>query len=227
MTARVANVSVAGKTGTSRKVIDRKYVPGSYVATFVGFFPSQDPRVVCVVMLDDPRVGGYTGALASAPIFKGIAEKISATSGRFVREPGIPVAGKQARVVPDVSSLRYETAAAMLASQGFDVERTGEGAVVLAQSPPSGTKLSSDRHVKLVTGTPGSPMRNGFAVVPDVRGLTIRRAVNRLSMQHLDVAVEGSGIVSIQDPQAGERVKVGTSVAIRCTPKSLSMVTLY
>ena len=227
MTARVNGVRVAGKTGTSRKVIDGKYVPGSYVATFAGFFPAEDPRAVCVVMLDDPRVGGYTGALASAPIFKGIAEKITATSGRFTRKSAMPFAGTQPRVVPDVSNMQIEVATAILSGQGFDVERIGAGRMVLGQAPVPGTKLLQGGHVKLSTPSGDARTQRGFAIVPEVRGLTVRRAINRLAMQQLDVLVEGSGIVSVQLPPAGEHVKVGTSITIRCAPKSLSMVTLY
>jgi cell division protein FtsI (penicillin-binding protein 3) len=227
MTARVSGIRVAGKTGTSRKVIDGKYVPGSYVATFAGFFPVEDPAVVCVVMLDDPKAGGYTGGLASAPIFKGIAEKVTATSGRFMRSAPIPYAGKQPRVVPDVSNLRVEVATDLLHEQGFEVERSGNGMIVGDQSPAPGTKLASGSVVRLSASQDMGEVQHGVTVVPDLRGLTVRRAVNRLSARQLDYIVEGSGIVAAQVPSAGERVKIGTSVTMRCAPRSLSMVTFY
>jgi beta-lactam-binding protein with PASTA domain len=139
----------------------------------------------------------------------------------------MPFAGKQPQVVPDVSNMQTEVAAAILSGQGFEIERVGEGSMVVDQSPVPGTKLLQGGHVKLSTRPGNTETQHGVVIVPDLRGLTVRRAVNRLAMQQLDVLVEGSGIVSAQVPPAGEHVKVGASITIRCAPKSLSMVTLY
>lgn len=69
--------SAAGKTGTAQKP---KAGPGGsysdelYVASFIGFFPADDPKLLISVMLDEPK-GGHTGAYAAAPVFKAIAER--------------------------------------------------------------------------------------------------------------------------------------------------------
>ncbi|HMK38500.1 MAG TPA: penicillin-binding protein 2, partial [Bacteroidota bacterium] len=81
LTAKISGVSVAGKTGTAKRVIDGKYTPSDYTASFAGYFPAQDPAVVCLVMIENPRDRGYTGGLAAAPVFRAIAERICATSG--------------------------------------------------------------------------------------------------------------------------------------------------
>lgn len=221
--ARVNGVRIAGKTGTSRKLIDGKYQPGYYTASFVGFFPANDPQIVCLVMLDNPREGGYTGGLASAPIFGSIAEKVVATSTRFRRESP-PVIGKQASVVPDVSTLSIAAAERILSAQGFVVEVTGKGEAVSRQVPSPGQRLLPGE--KVILGTERiSTVRDGYALVPSVKGLTIRRAINRLSLSELDVQVEGSGVVSAQYPAAGQHVKVGTRVALRCIPRSSILLT--
>ena len=55
--ARVNGFNVAGKTGTAQKVSDKGgYAPGKYVVSFVGYMPVEDPRFVCLVMVDDAKV---------------------------------------------------------------------------------------------------------------------------------------------------------------------------
>jgi cell division protein FtsI (penicillin-binding protein 3) len=66
--ARVKNYRVSGKTGTSRKASAAGYA-SRYVATFAGFAPSSNPKVVCVVMIDDPSDGQYFGGAVAAPLF--------------------------------------------------------------------------------------------------------------------------------------------------------------
>jgi hypothetical protein len=199
---------------------------GSYTASFAGFFPADDPKLVCLVMLDNPRAAGYTGGLASAPIFRGIAEKIVAISERFTRKSNTVIASDHLLAVPDVSSLKTEVAFALLDAQGFEVETYGKGKIVLGQSPSPGTKLPRGSKLRLATDEGASPPPKGYTLVPNVKGLTIRRAINRLTMQHLDVDINGSGIVSSQIPTAGQQVLVGTRIALRCQARSLSFVSL-
>jgi cell division protein FtsI (penicillin-binding protein 3) len=69
--ARVTNYRVSGKTGTSRKASAAGYA-SRYIATFAGFAPSSDPRLVAVVTIDDPSNGEYYGGLVAAPLFSTI-----------------------------------------------------------------------------------------------------------------------------------------------------------
>ena len=221
--AAMKGIALAGKTGTARKFADGRYVEGSYIASFVGFFPADNPAVVCLVMLDNPNDHSYAGGLVSAPIFKAIAEKVYAVSPRFARTQA--VAGNAA-VVPDVVTVKLDAAKELLVAQGFDVTTEGNGTVVMHQSPAAGTKERRGTTVMLSTAAAPAAVK-GYTAVPDLRGLPIRRAVNRLSLQHLDVAVSGSGIVASQSPAPGELVKTGTRIALRCEPRALTMVTLY
>jgi cell division protein FtsI (penicillin-binding protein 3) len=69
--ARVENYRVSGKTGTSRKASAAGY-SSRYIASFAGFTPSSDPRLVGVVIIDDPSNGEYFGGLVAAPLFSTI-----------------------------------------------------------------------------------------------------------------------------------------------------------
>ena len=71
--ARVRNYRVAGKTGTSRKASASGYA-NRYVASFAGFAPASDPRIVAVVVIHDPTGDYYYGGDVAAPLFSSVME---------------------------------------------------------------------------------------------------------------------------------------------------------
>ncbi len=88
--ARITNVSVAGKTGTSQKFDFTlgRYSSKKVTASFVGFFPSEDPQVVVLVMLDEPKVKRW-GGMAAAPVFRNISERIVSCYNRHLNLPDV------------------------------------------------------------------------------------------------------------------------------------------
>jgi len=75
--AALAHYTVAGKTGTAQKSGGPNgYLPGKYFASFIGFFPADNPEVCISVMMDEPKQGYYGGQIA-APVFKQIAESVA------------------------------------------------------------------------------------------------------------------------------------------------------
>ncbi|MGA9116410.1 MAG: penicillin-binding protein 2, partial [Bacteroidota bacterium] len=87
--AKVTGVSVAGKTGTARQAENGVYLDGAYTASFAGLLPADRPRLVILVVLDRPDQEYYSGGLAAAPVFRAIAAKALAASGRFAPDaPG-------------------------------------------------------------------------------------------------------------------------------------------
>ncbi|MGZ8187047.1 MAG: penicillin-binding transpeptidase domain-containing protein, partial [Methylobacter sp.] len=60
---------VAGKTGTVKKAGARGYTEKNYFAVFAGMAPADKPRLIIVVMIDEPSAGQYYGGLVSAPVF--------------------------------------------------------------------------------------------------------------------------------------------------------------
>jgi len=67
--ARVNGYSAAGKTGTVKKAGAGGYTEKNYFAVFAGMAPATDPRLIIVVMIDEPSAGQYYGGLVSAPVF--------------------------------------------------------------------------------------------------------------------------------------------------------------
>ncbi len=77
--ARLSTVSVAGKSGTSRAVgPDGRYERGAYFASFVGFFPAEDPQLVVLVKLERPHGASYYGGSTAAPVSRATMEAILA-----------------------------------------------------------------------------------------------------------------------------------------------------
>lgn len=85
--ARIENVNVAGKTGTAQKFdFARNVFSSDRVRTsFMGFFPAEDPQVAILVILDEPQRDKW-GGVASAPVFKNIAEQILTCFKTHIRE---------------------------------------------------------------------------------------------------------------------------------------------
>lgn len=86
-TAKALNISafkVAGKTGTAQIAKNKKYHTNNndktYLASFVGFFPLENPLYTCVVTIASPSKGIYYGGLVAGPVFKEIAEKVYSTN---------------------------------------------------------------------------------------------------------------------------------------------------
>lgn len=67
--ASVTNYSIAGKTGTVHKYIAGGYADDRYISIFAGIAPADDPELVMVVMIDEPRNGEYYGGQVAAPVF--------------------------------------------------------------------------------------------------------------------------------------------------------------
>jgi len=70
--AAIPVYAAAGKTGTSHKVGVGGYQANRYLSLFVGMAPADDPELITVVVVDDPRAGGYFGGLVAAPVFAAV-----------------------------------------------------------------------------------------------------------------------------------------------------------
>jgi cell division protein FtsI (penicillin-binding protein 3) len=101
--AQVPGYRVAGKTGTAHKVEGHAY-SNKYVASFVGFAPVSNPRLVVAVMLDEPSAGQYYGGVVAAPVF-------SSVTGSALRMLGVPTDAPINNVIlpPEGSEIREET----------------------------------------------------------------------------------------------------------------------
>jgi cell division protein FtsI (penicillin-binding protein 3) len=174
--AQIPGYTVAGKTGTAKKVVGGQYTR-EYNASFVGFLPSRKPALTVLVVIDNPQKGQYFGGAVAAPVFKRIAEAALLRLGigptvnpappvlaiRRVTSPEThPVAAASTprvmptlvggpdgrRVLPQLVGLSGREAIHVLAGLGIGVRVSGDGLVV-AQDPPPGTPLDSCAYCRL------------------------------------------------------------------------------
>jgi cell division protein FtsI (penicillin-binding protein 3) len=101
--AQVPGYRVAGKTGTARKLEGQAYTT-KYVASFVGFAPASNPRLIVAVMIDEPSAGAYYGGDVAGPVF-------SSVTGQALRLLGVPTDAPIDNVIlpPEGSEIREET----------------------------------------------------------------------------------------------------------------------
>ena len=226
--ARINGVRIAGKTGTSRKYLNGHYRANNYTASFVGFFPVEDPQVVCLVMMDNPKMNGYYGGSTSGPVFRSIAERVISTSYKFSRTAIAQEPAANGTIsVPDVRMLQPTLAKKMLLNYGLNCQTFGAGTIVIKQMPEPGKKIEKGESVSLILNDESVVSSDGTIVVPDVRGMSIRRAMNRLVSDEFEIKVQGSGVVLQQIPAAGDRVRSGSSIVLVCSPRSVMQASLY
>ncbi len=137
--AALAEHVVAGKTGTAQKAVRGGYSPDKFVASFAGYVPADRPRLAILVVVDEPKLSQYGGAVA-APAFKEIAESTLRYLGV---PPSIPVrtigvgapllAAVSQEPAPagalDLRGLDARAAIARATAAGFRVRATGSGVV--------------------------------------------------------------------------------------------------
>ena len=78
--AQIPGYTTAGKTGTAQMVVNGRYEPGSYAASFIGMIPADHPRYVVYVKVERP-IGAYYGGVVAAPAFTKIARAAMLHSG--------------------------------------------------------------------------------------------------------------------------------------------------
>ena len=83
--AYIDGYKVGGKTGTAQKYENGRIAAGKYVSSFIGFFPSDSPQYLALVIVDEPK-GAYYGSVVAAPCAKEIFEGIIALKNIQPRE---------------------------------------------------------------------------------------------------------------------------------------------
>jgi beta-lactam-binding protein with PASTA domain len=115
----------------------------------------------------------------------------------------------------------------LLESHGLKSQTIGTGDIVVRQVPEPGKHLEKDDVVQLVMNDTGVDVSNGTLIVPDVRGMSLRRAINRLVVDDFDIKVRGSGVVVGQVPAAGQKTQAGATIRLMCDPKTIVSAVLY
>ena len=168
--AHIVNVAVAGKTGTSQKLDFKRGVYSSerVCASFMGFFPADNPQVAILVMLDEPQRDKW-GGVAAAPVFKNIGEQILNCFKTNIRETPVfeenpnkvelvstqqtlttqNVVSDDESTMPNFVGLTLREAMKKAKAESIELKVTGNGWAV-RQYPPALTPFGEERVCNVV-----------------------------------------------------------------------------
>jgi cell division protein FtsI (penicillin-binding protein 3) len=166
--AKLEGYTIAGKTGTASKIVNRRYSKSDYFASFVGFFPSRNPIATMIVVIDSPHgATGFYGGPNAGPVFQriaaatlrhyGISPSLNAPPPVLVArndgalhaqpvrsrpEPSIVPVGTASAIrdLPDFRGLSAREALRVLTKIGLTARLKGDG-IVTSQTPAPGTAI--------------------------------------------------------------------------------------
>ena len=152
--AYIEGYRIGGKTGTAQKVQDGKYLVGNYIMSFMAVVPSNDPKAVLYLAIDNPKNTALLSSYTTTPIARRIlldiidALGIEKQEGEIEKE--LEWTDKETFEVPNVIGKTVKEAKSLLSN--FSIEYTGTGTIVQEQSPSAGEKLEVGSTIKLLLG---------------------------------------------------------------------------
>jgi stage V sporulation protein D (sporulation-specific penicillin-binding protein) len=219
--AYIEGYHVGGKTGTAQKIAPGGgYLANEYVASFIGLAPSDDPRLVCLVVVDAPKGYPYYGGWVAAPA----AREILNDSLRYLEVPlrqkeGQPVVVPEEKVVvPDVVNLPLSDALASISGRGLNAKVNGTGNIVWQQTPKAQSKLSKGSQVIIYLSPFTKDNKNGEVTVPDLQGKSMKEVARILADLGLHLLPDGYGISFQQSPEAGKVITSGSTIKVHFQP---------
>ncbi len=229
--AQVEGLRIAGKTGTAKKVVDGRYT-SNYRGSFVGFFPVENPKYVCLIMLDEPKPIGY-GGYTAAPIFREVAKRISGLDddlrNQMMTEP--LASQSEFQITPNLVGLSSTEAQQLAEIMNVELKTVGTNGFVSQQFPAANDTLWAGKELEVTisssyASSDTAQVREGYTRIPDVKGLSMRNAVAMLKNAGLEIEKIGSGTVFAQFPKQDQIMRKGGKVTIRGKARSLETVTI-
>ena len=192
--------NIAGKTGTARIATSSEgYNAGMYLASFVGYFPADDPKYSMIVTFNNPRGGGYYGGSVAGPVFKEIAEKVYAfqvladqpiedNEDEKSAMPGIKK-GQAENILEVVNALKLKNVEGEPDSEWVNVEVKNDKVTITDNKIPEGK-------------------------VPNVQGMGASDAIYLLEKAGLQVRISGIGKVKKQSLTPGGNYLKGQTILL-------------
>lgn len=195
---------IAGKTGTAQIAMDNNgYNKENYKASFVGYYPAEDPQYSCIVVINNPSKGLYYGGSVAAPVFLDIAQKVYATNPELHRRKNdsIQIRTSPKDLVGNRNDLRQICTVLGLTNNSDKIEDEW---------------IKSSRTESYFTFSSITPK---IGVVPDVNRMGIRDAVYLLEKAGYKVKFTGIGKVIKQSVEPGVFVNRGTVINLELSQK--------
>jgi stage V sporulation protein D (sporulation-specific penicillin-binding protein) len=214
---------VAGKTGTAQKVVQGRKGYSQLIASFIGFAPADDPRLVGMVILDEPSCPVKYGGVIAAPVVGGIfRDSLRYLGVKPVFEPQtLDKLNAEEVIVPNLLNRPIAEALAILHKNRVSYRLIGKGSFVYDQVPKPGIKIKRQSKV-LIYFDPEEKYQSGKVklLLPNLHGLSVAKVEQMLNELGLNLKALGNGIATEQHPPAGTVVESGSVINVLFKPES-------
>jgi cell division protein FtsI (penicillin-binding protein 3) len=193
--------NICGKTGTAR-VVDKgiKYSDRVYHASFIGFFPKEDPQyTIAVVVRTSKNSRNYYGGLLALPVFQEVANRLYAT---HVVTPKTYVNTDSLHKTPEIKQIHATQYATVAKALGMKMRTNVVSGWIQSAKEASDKKWDA------------TVVHYGKSDVPNVKGMGLRNAMNILESRGLRVIPVGKGKVAKQSMEPGDVIIKGQTITI-------------
>ncbi len=199
---RTRKYKIAGKTGTTLLAYGEKSEDNikQYQTSFVGFFPAENPKYSCMVVVNNPKENGFYGGNVSAPVFKEISDKIFAAD---ISIHNSILIAEQTKDTPNLSQGKTEDMSKLLDNLSLEYEKTKSNWMVPSYSSK---KISLERR----------SIEKDFeeGLMPNLFGMNLLDAVYLLENAGLKVEIKGKGHIVNQSIKKGDRFLADQKISL-------------
>jgi stage V sporulation protein D (sporulation-specific penicillin-binding protein) len=216
--AYISGFKIGGKSGTSQKLDEYPEDHRMrYVASFAAFAPADNPKVIMLVIVDEPNPESepYYGSLVAAPVVSAVFKE-SFQHLEIYPQFTAEQQALQDTVVPNLLGLSQIDAGTRLNTVGLELRVIGSGSRIVGTVPASGAPIRRGSTVVVYTEDQ-APLT---ALVPDVRGMTVKQAIQAITDAGLNIRLLGGSIgnekaiAEVMSVSPGELLEVGTVVDV-------------
>lgn len=192
---------IAGKTGTAQVAVNGSYKDKNskvtYRASFTGYFPADNPKYSCIVVVSAPSNNVYYGNAVAGPIFREIADKVYSTSLDIKHDVKTDSA---AQIPPPIVKGKFDDAGKVIEELKIKTMVSG-----------SGEWMTADARNRSIAVKKYKVPEN---IVPDVTGMPLKDALFLLENKGLSVRIQGRGKIVRQSLAVGSKVNKGSEITL-------------
>jgi cell division protein FtsI (penicillin-binding protein 3) len=200
---QAADYQIAGKTGTAQMGLVKGKM--TYQASFVGYFPADNPKYSCIVVVSSPTGDAYYGGVVAGPVFKDVADKVYSTSLEIHKEINA-VQPNYALNAPITKSGYKDDVALILRTLKIPVVINNENSEWV-------TGVTSATSVNLTTLNMEETLKRG--IVPNLIGMAASDVLYLLENKGIRVQLVGRGAVASQSIPTGSTFIKGTQIILQ------------
>jgi stage V sporulation protein D (sporulation-specific penicillin-binding protein) len=220
--AYLEGYQVAGKTGTAQKVSQGVRGYSKVMASFIGFAPAENSRLLALVVLDEPGCPITYGGVIAAPVVGNIfRDALRYLNVRPRYEPEIlEKITSEEIIVPNILNMPIGEATLLLKKKGIQFRFIGQGSYVFDQIPKPGARINRNTKI-LIYFDPEEHYNfknSNKQMLPNFQGCSLRKVDEILSEIGLKLEAKGTGMAVSQNPPPGTVVGPGSTVQIIFRP---------